>query len=170
MSLFETLRKFKTIKPDPEYTEKSKRVILSSRQNIPAMNPFRSILQFIETGAAVALAGFFILLISGALSNSTYIAPVQYSVIDGATLHAEADAIDMQIKLADVSYPASASNNGSTVQAGAGTAATPKQFSATVAAATSSESNGKAPAAAATTSSGAASTSSVDAALKALSE
>jgi len=105
MNLFETLRQFKTIEPDSSFAEKSKRAILAYPQNIPPMtSPFRSVLQFIETGAAVTLAGFFIILITGVLSDSTSIAPVQYSVIDPAGLHAEAQAIDMQIELAKVAY------------------------------------------------------------------
>ncbi len=104
MNLFETLQEFKKIGPDASFTEKSKRAILATRQNVPHMSPFRGVLQFIETGAAVVLAGFFILLITGAFSNSPYIAPVQFSVIDPAGLHAEAQAIDVQIQLAHVSY------------------------------------------------------------------
>ncbi len=169
MNLFETLRKFKTIKPDPSYTEKSKRVILASRQEMPAMSPFRGILQFIETGAAVALAGFFILLITGAFSNSGYITPVQYSVIDSAGLHAEAQAIDMQIQLANVSYPNVASlNNGSTQEA-SGSAASPRSFSAAITVATSSVST-PAGAGSSTTSTASTSTASVDNALRALSQ
>ena len=171
MNLFETLRKFKTIKPDPWYAEKSKRAILASEQNAPAMNPFRRVLQFVETGAAVALAGFFVLLITGAFSNSTYIAPVQFSVIDAAGLHAEAQAIDMQIQLASVNYPDVAStNNGSTPEATA-PAATAKSFSAALKTATSSAST-QATAVAGTSTGEAATTSttSVDDALRALSE
>jgi hypothetical protein len=134
MNLFETLQKFKSIKPDPLYAEQSRRAVLASTQNVPVFSPFRSILQFIETGAAVALAGFFIILISGGFSNSPYIAPVQYSVIDGAGLHAEAQAIDIQIKLANVSYADVASNDGSTAPAGA---LGSRQLSAAITAATS---------------------------------
>ncbi|HVN26381.1 MAG TPA: hypothetical protein VMT99_01880 [Candidatus Paceibacterota bacterium] len=105
MNLFETLRQFKRIRPDASYADHSKRAILATAQNPVPMSPFRGILQFIETGAAVALAGFFILLITGAFSNSGYITPVQYSVIDAAGIHAEAQAIDMQIELSHLSYP-----------------------------------------------------------------
>jgi len=168
MNLFETLQKFKSVKPDPAYTEKSKRAILATRQFVPALNLFRSILQFIETGAAVALAGFFVLLISGALSNSTYIAPVQYSVIDATGLHAEAQAIDMQIKLADVNYQDVTSNNGSTAAAPT-SAANPAQVSAAMnAAAPASAQNGTAPETASTTGSPTSTASTIDGALRAL--
>lgn len=172
MNLLETLRNFKSVKPDPAYTEHSKRAILASRQFMPSMNPIRGILQFIETGAAVALTGFFILLASGALSNSQYIAPVQYSVIDTAGIHAEAQEIDVQIKLANVTYQDAALNNGSTAEAPT-SAASPKAFSAAMTAATSSASgkgallNGSA---AATSSEAATSSPTIDGALKALSQ
>lgn len=115
MNLFETLREFKKIMPDASFTEKSKRAVLATPQNVPSLSPFRGFLQFIETGAAVVLAGFFVLLITGALSQSTYIAPVQYSVIDPAGLHAEAQAIDMQIQLAQVNYTEGVVARASTV-------------------------------------------------------
>lgn len=171
MNFLETLKKFKTIKPDPSFSEKSKRAILASQQNIPGMNPFRGILQFIETGAAVVLAGFFILLISGTFSNSSYLAPVQYSVIDPAGLHAEAQAIDMQIQLANVSYPnVTGANNGSTAQSGA-PAATPRAFQAAIRAATSSDASlGAAVTQTSTQNAAATSSESVDDALRALSE
>jgi len=140
MNLFETLRQFKTLEPESSFTEKSKRAILASSQNIPPMSPFRGILQFIETGAAVVLAGFFILLITGALSNSTYIAPVQYSVIDPAGLHAEAQAIDMQIELANVNYTEGAARVATSAPAAFAIPATSSALAASMIAATSSAS------------------------------
>ena len=147
MTLFETLREFKKIAPDASFTEKSKRAVLATPQNVPAMSPFRGVLQFIETGAALVLAGFFMLLITGAFSGSTYIAPVQYSVIDPAGLHAEAQAIDMQIQLAQVNYTEGVAAPASTMAAAAATssalstsmtAATPKPSAMSVAGVSSS--------------------------------
>jgi hypothetical protein len=59
----------------------------------------------LETGAVVALVGFFILILTGGFPATRSITPVKYSVIDPQGLHAEAQAIDMQIQLADVEYP-----------------------------------------------------------------
>jgi hypothetical protein len=107
MDLFETIKKFKTISPDPGFTEKSKRMILATPQQEARSMGMRGVLIFlhtIETGAALALVAFFVLLVTGNFSGTKYLAPVQYSVIDPGGLHAEADAIDMQIQLANISY------------------------------------------------------------------
>jgi hypothetical protein len=107
MNLFETIKQFRNILPDPGFTEKSKRMILATPQQEERSMGMRGVLIFlhtIETGAALALVGFFILLVTGSFSGTKYLAPVQYSVIDPGGLHAEADAIDMQIQLANISY------------------------------------------------------------------
>jgi hypothetical protein len=105
MNIFDIFKQFKTIKPDPQFSEKSKRIILASPQNAPSKTGSIFVfLHAIETGAAFVLVGFFVLLMTGAFSGVKYLAPVQYSVIDPAGLHAEADAIDMQIQLANVTY------------------------------------------------------------------
>jgi hypothetical protein len=118
MKLFETLQQFKNIEPDSGFVEKSKRMILASPQKAEQSIGMRGVLIFlhtIETGAALALAGFFILLVTGSFSGTKYLAPVQYSVIDPGGLHAEADAIDMQIQLANISYAEVSSTAESTV-------------------------------------------------------
>jgi hypothetical protein len=106
MILFETLQQLKKIRPDATFSENSKRAILATtRAEAPApvwSIPF-AIRRIIEGGVAVALTGFFILLITGALSGSP-LAPVQYSAIDPQSLHAEAQAIDIQIQLANLNY------------------------------------------------------------------
>jgi hypothetical protein len=108
MDLFEILKQFKTIMPDGAFTEKSRRAILAS---LPLEKPGilgifkaqRFVFRIVETGAALALAGFFIFLITGGLSGSS-ISPVRFSAIDPQMLHAEAQAIDAQIELASLNY------------------------------------------------------------------
>ncbi len=125
MNLFETLKQFKRIEPDPAFSEKSKRMILAMPQETRPAIAVRGALMFlhtIETAAALALAGFFILLATGSFSGTKYLAPVQYSVIDPGSLHAEADAIDTQIQLANVSYTeVSSTVMGSTAAMAGGT-------------------------------------------------
>jgi hypothetical protein len=161
MNLLETLKQFKRIEPDRGYTERSKRTIIAMHR--PAPRPtsvFVMALRVFETGAAVVLAGFFILLITGNLSNSP-LAPVQYSVIDPNSLRAEAQAIDMQIELANVTYPQSPSTAEST--APVGTPATSQNLANAITAATSSPA-----AATGTATSTASSTLSIDQALQEL--
>lgn len=116
MNLFELLKQLKAIQPDPTFSDNSKRVIFAtmpaeSRRSI--WSAHRTLLRIIETGVAVALTGFFILLLTGALSGSR-LAPVEYSAIDPQNLRAEAQAIDIQIQLANLNYGASLAE--STVQ------------------------------------------------------
>lgn len=105
MNLLELLKQFKNIEPDPAFKETSKRAILAQEPMAPAVhgwNTQRTLWRIIEVGAAVALTGFFVLLITGAFSGAG-IAP-QYSAIDPQSLRAEAQAIDIQIQLANLNY------------------------------------------------------------------
>lgn len=123
MNLFEILKQFKHIGPYPEFKETSRRAILAVEPT-PQWTARLTFLRLIETGVAVALTGFFVLLITGALSGSK-IAPVQYSAIDPQSLRAEAQAIDIQIQLASLNYAESSAE--STVQiAGVKPGAAPK--------------------------------------------
>src|SRR5271170_6443861 len=127
MNIFEILKKFKNIEPDQHFTEKSKLIILATPQKSPALawQGLRVVFRVLETGAAVVLAGFFLLLVTGGFQGSRYLAPVQYSVIDPQGLHAEAQAVDMQIELANVNYPESSAAPVSTSPVAQGTVATP---------------------------------------------
>ena len=106
MKLSDILKQFKNIQPDADFSRRSRTEILLSPQNERrTMRGVFAFLHVIETGAAVALVGFFILILTGSFSPTRSIAPIQYAVIDPAGLHAEAQAIDMQIQLADIVYP-----------------------------------------------------------------
>lgn len=106
MKISELFSQFKSINPDPHYSEKSKRVVLAfPRETTPIRE--RGVMVFLralETGVALVLAGFFILLATGSFSGNKYLAPVQYAVIDPSGLQAEAQAIDIQIQLANLDY------------------------------------------------------------------
>lgn len=115
MKISEILKQFKTITPDAEYAEKSKRAVLAAPQSFAVRDRGIMIfLRFLETGAALALGGFFILLATGSFSGSKYLAPVQYSVIDPNGLHAEAQAIDIQIQLANLDYAVASTSESTT--------------------------------------------------------
>lgn len=121
MNLSDILKQFKNIVPEDGYAEKSKRAILAAPQAMAVRD--RGIMIFLrslETGVALVFAGFFILLATGSFSGTKYLAPVQYSVIDPNGLHAEAQAIDIQIQLANLEYSAVASTSESTTATAAG--------------------------------------------------
>jgi len=120
MKLFDTLKQFKKIEPDADFTRRSRtEILLSPQATRRTVGSVFTFLHIIETGTAVALAGFFIFILAGSFPGTKSISPVQYSVIDPQGLHAEAQAIDMQIQLADIQYPQSTStgSTGSTVSA-----------------------------------------------------
>jgi hypothetical protein len=103
MDLQDILKQFKRIEPDPTYTDYSRRAILASSQ-IEKLTVKNVLMHIFETAGSVALVGVLIFAITGGFSGSKYLAPVQFSGIDPAALHAEAQAIDMQINLANLTY------------------------------------------------------------------
>lgn len=122
MNIQETLKNFKNISPNPVYSEKSKRMIFATLPREP-WTLRRSVAHLFEAGFAVALAAFFIFIFAGQFSNVPYVAPAQFSVINPATLRAEAQAVDIQIKLASVAYTTPTSTvaiSETTPQAGIG--------------------------------------------------
>ena len=106
MKLSDILKQFKNIQPDADFSRRSRaEILLSPQEERRTMRGVFAFLHVIETGAAVALAGFFILILTGSFSPTRSIAPIQYAVIDPAGLHADAQAIDIQIQLANIEYP-----------------------------------------------------------------
>lgn len=142
MELFEILKQCKLVKPDEAFTDKSRRAILASSQfeshvSMGVFKTQRFIFRFIETGAALALAGLFIVLIMGGFSG-TAIAPVRFSAIDPKTLRAEAQEIDAQIELASLNYSEPATVTESTQKLAASLQNKPNVVTATSTAAISS--------------------------------
>lgn len=172
MKLFDLLKQFKNIEPDAEFSQRARTEILLSPQ--VGRRTFAGVFTFlhmVETGTAVAVVGFFIFILTASFAPTSGVAPIQYAVIDPAGLHAEAQAIDMQIQLANVEYPQVTSTAGI-----AGTPVAPMALKNAFAAAlgaqsTSSVSTPAAPAGAASDATSTASTTalSVDQALQQLS-
>lgn len=102
MNLLETLRQLKTIQPDQTFSENSRRAILAFTPK-ESLSSRRILIRFLAATGSFVLAGALIFIIAGGLST-TSLAP-QFSSIDPAALRAEAQAIDTQINLLNVSYP-----------------------------------------------------------------
>lgn len=172
MKLNDILKQFKNIEPDADFTRRSRtEILLSPQVEARTMRGVFAFLHVLETGAAVALAGFFILILTGSFSPTASIAPIQYSVIDPQGLHAEAQAIDMQIQLADVQYP-QATSTASAESTPASQATLTKVFAAALGAEATSTASSSASATggvSSTASSTASTTLSVDQALQQLS-
>jgi hypothetical protein len=111
MTLFTILKQLKKIEPDPAFKETSKRAIFAlapAATRTPGVRVRHTVWKILETGAAVALTGFFVLLITGAFSGS--VTP-RYSAVNPDALRAEAQAIDIQIQLAHLNYAAPAAQS-----------------------------------------------------------
>ena len=143
MNIQEILKQFKNIEPDASYSATSKRAILAMEPGA-TRKPWtvrRTVLTIIETGVAVSLTVFFIFIVLGGLPGSG-LTPMKYSAVDPSSLHAEAEAIDMQIELAQLNYtePAAESTapitsiSASSSTSGATTPATASLFASSTAA------------------------------------
>ena len=116
MNFFERLKKLKLIEPDALFSERSKRDIMASPVPVFVAKPLslsRILYRLLEAGVAGALVTLFLLLVTGKFTNSP-LSPVPFSAVNPESLHAEAQAIDIQIKLAELSYRESTSTSGST--------------------------------------------------------
>lgn len=111
MNLFDKLKQLKLIEPDQAFSERSRREVLSVQPAIfpfRRMSPWQIFVRVIETGVAAGLAALFIFIMTGGVATSP-LTPVPFSAVNPDALHAEAQAIDMQIKLTNLAYDASVS-------------------------------------------------------------
>jgi len=124
MNIFDRIKQLRWIEPDASFAERSKRDIFASP--VPVL-PFRRptlrdvVLRIFEVGVATGLVILFVFVITGGVSNLPF-APVPFSAVSPKALHAEAQAVDIQIKLAALAYQASATTTAES------TAATTKKF------------------------------------------
>ncbi len=104
MQLEKLLKQLKTIEPDIRYTLRSREEILARQPKRGRWLAWKEVVYgIIQSGSAIALTGVIILLMGGAFSLRGIIAR-EGGFLDRQSLQAEAQAIDIQIQLADVSY------------------------------------------------------------------
>jgi len=103
MDIFKALQNLKAIEPEKDFTIKSRGLILGKKRGVVAVF-WGVILKNIELGASVALAGLLIFMILGGFSAWKFFSPLQMSNLDPSGLKAEAQAIDIQIQLTNLSY------------------------------------------------------------------
>ena len=123
MDILKQLQQFKSIQADPAYTQASRRAILNADSVPTPLTPFRFLLHLVERGPAIVLTAIFLFLIIGGVSAWKIISP--FDGLDPGSLRAEAEAIDVQIQLTDISYQEPLRNAETTPQ----TAETPAQGS-----------------------------------------
>ena len=103
MDLLSLLKELKKIEPDRAFALKSKNMILAEKEK-KSMGVWEILRSNIEFGASIALMVAIVYVMLGGLSNSKVGAPLQISNLDPAGLKAEAQAISLQIQLANLSY------------------------------------------------------------------
>jgi hypothetical protein len=102
MNSQEFINKLKEILPGREYAENSKRAILAAEQ-YPKWSFIGSLTESLGTGMAIVLAGALLVLVMGGFSSLN---PFSLKSLDPAGLKAEAEAIDIQIRLSNLDYNA----------------------------------------------------------------
>jgi hypothetical protein len=101
--LIEALQQLKNIEADKDYTKKSRFLLMSQISENRPRRAWALLLQGAQIGGAVAFASLLIALILGGLASSS-LAPLRLSSLDQASLRAEAQAIDIQIRLTNLNY------------------------------------------------------------------
>lgn len=122
MNLENLLKQLNRIEPDPEYTRRSKIAILSSAQNDSKKTAWGLVWSGIRFSTGAMVTGLVIVLLFVAFSAIKFSAPTPLAALDPITLKAEAEAIDIQIKLATLGYenPAILIGQTSTLKIAAG--------------------------------------------------
>lgn len=105
MKLTDLVKQFKNIEPDRAYSAKSLADILS---HTPHERPRFLLTEFfapkMRFASAVGLTGFLMLLVAGGATVVRLFVPAGLTSLDPAGLRAEAQAIDMQVQLANLQY------------------------------------------------------------------
>ncbi|MBI2888313.1 MAG: hypothetical protein HYY10_00125 [Candidatus Liptonbacteria bacterium] len=108
MNLLTTLKKLRHAQPDPGYQSRSRHIILQTTPPLPRLQMVgRWILGNIESAATLALAGLCLFLVFAGFSLWKSFSPLGIAQLDLASLRAEAQAIDIQIRLAGLQYEGS---------------------------------------------------------------
>jgi hypothetical protein len=111
MHSLEILKKLQKISADPIYTERAKIRILNTPQP-RHLSVWKVIFESLEVGSAIVLAGAFLVLILGGFSG---LKVFNVATLNPTTLKAEAEAIDAQISLSNLSYEDFAKQKETTV-------------------------------------------------------
>ena len=131
MELIELLKKLKNLKAHPDYTRKSRQLIMSqeknawpapynlseARQRRPGFSLKHFAANLFQSGSAIAMTAMLLFLVFGSFSLWKIFSPANPIAIELTGLQAEAQAIDIQIQLTNIAYqePIALENKTSTV-------------------------------------------------------
>lgn len=109
--LTDILKQFRQIQPDPKTALRSRALILQSETEkagwLSSWSFSRILIQGTEPMAAMVLAGLLLAVLVGGLPLGKFLTPLKMASLDPSSLKAEAQAIDIQIQLAGLTYPES---------------------------------------------------------------
>ena len=109
MDLIDILKKLRHLEADPGYTKHARRLILRSKEAHRGSLTFgQFLINAFQTGSTIVLAGLLLILIVGGFSAGKLLTPFRLSSLNPDSLKVEAEAIGIQIRLADLSYRDSA--------------------------------------------------------------
>lgn len=109
MQLHEHLKQLKSIEPDRDYTRRSRLAIIGDNP-MPLRTGWRHVLVHnLQFGAAIAVMAAVFMIVMGGSYISSLFNPFQGTAFDVSSLKAEAQDVDIQIELAKMSYPQTAS-------------------------------------------------------------
>lgn len=101
--IFKIVKRLSTIKPREEYTTLSRSRLLA--QGVAPGMSFALFAKYIfRTGANMAVVAVALLIVFGGFSLARQFTPLGFSSLDPVGLEAEAEAIDIQVKLTDLNY------------------------------------------------------------------
>lgn len=114
MNLLEILKQLKNIEPDKDFSAKSLNFILRrttapmerNRYALNAANVWYFVRNNVEFGASLAMMVFVMYIMLGGFASWKWSAPLQVANLDPAALKAEAQAVDLQIRLTNLNYEA----------------------------------------------------------------
>jgi hypothetical protein len=100
------LKQLKHLKPDEAYTLRSRNVILETlpADEVPVLTPWRVFTHSLQFGSSIAMVGIFLILVFGGFSTWSFLSPFRLTSLDPASLRAEAEAVDIQLEIANIRY------------------------------------------------------------------
>ena len=107
MGLQDLLRQLRKIEPNRDYTAYSRQHIVGTPFVIPQIThprAFHFLSELLQSGAALALTGVAMLLLIGTFTMSNIFSSSVVANLDPVGLKAEAQAVDIQLQLTDISY------------------------------------------------------------------
>jgi hypothetical protein len=111
-NIIRQLKRLQSIAPDPDYTRRSRSLLVAAPVTQKPLSPWRVLVTSFQFGSAVALTAALLVIVLAGFSAWKILPPFRLGSLDPASLRAEAEAVDIQIKLTNLAYPEENRNAG----------------------------------------------------------